>query len=298
MGYDENSILLSILRRRRSIYPKQYVTDTTQSGSSRTSNSSSSGAALAAGQVGVPRQVVEQMLEAARWAPTHHLTQPWRFVVYESADSRTRLGNFLADQYRNQTMTATTGEINNSSKINAFSQKKYNKKIQNCLAASYVIAIVCDPQNQHRQQQQRQQKQMQASSGDGGGSPPPPPEGNKTNPVMEDISSVAMAVQNMHLVATAASAAHQQDHPEQEKQYRVGAYWSSGGIYDTNSDNITVTTAAVTNPPALRAFLEIDDKDNAFCMGWFFVGSYVVTGKRYQEQGRRDPMDERRLQWL
>lgn len=31
----------------------------------------------------VPRQVVEHMLEAATWAPNHHLTQPWQFFVLE-----------------------------------------------------------------------------------------------------------------------------------------------------------------------------------------------------------------------
>jgi len=29
----------------------------------------------------VPRPVVEELLELARWAPNHHLTEPWRFRV-------------------------------------------------------------------------------------------------------------------------------------------------------------------------------------------------------------------------
>lgn len=29
----------------------------------------------------VPRQVIEELLELARWAPNHHLTEPWRFRV-------------------------------------------------------------------------------------------------------------------------------------------------------------------------------------------------------------------------
>jgi nitroreductase len=29
----------------------------------------------------VPREVLEELLELARWAPNHHLTQPWRFRV-------------------------------------------------------------------------------------------------------------------------------------------------------------------------------------------------------------------------
>jgi nitroreductase len=29
----------------------------------------------------IPREVVEELLELARWAPNHHLTEPWRFRV-------------------------------------------------------------------------------------------------------------------------------------------------------------------------------------------------------------------------
>lgn len=29
----------------------------------------------------VPRELVEELLELARWAPNHHVTQPWRFRV-------------------------------------------------------------------------------------------------------------------------------------------------------------------------------------------------------------------------
>src|SRR6266513_2539457 len=29
----------------------------------------------------VPRETLDELLELARWAPNHHLTQPWRFRV-------------------------------------------------------------------------------------------------------------------------------------------------------------------------------------------------------------------------
>ena len=29
----------------------------------------------------IPRAVLEELLELARWAPNHHLTNPWRFRV-------------------------------------------------------------------------------------------------------------------------------------------------------------------------------------------------------------------------
>jgi len=33
------------------------------------------------GREPVPRETVEELLELARWAPNHHLTEPWRFRV-------------------------------------------------------------------------------------------------------------------------------------------------------------------------------------------------------------------------
>jgi nitroreductase len=33
------------------------------------------------GREPVPRETLEQLFELARWAPNHHLTQPWRFRV-------------------------------------------------------------------------------------------------------------------------------------------------------------------------------------------------------------------------
>lgn len=58
---------LDLIKRRRSVFPKQY-SDTP-----------------------VDRKVLEEMLEAARWAPTHNITEPWKFVVFSSVESRTEL---------------------------------------------------------------------------------------------------------------------------------------------------------------------------------------------------------------
>ena len=30
-----------------------------------------------------PRSVLEEMCEAANWAPTHGITEPWRFVILQ-----------------------------------------------------------------------------------------------------------------------------------------------------------------------------------------------------------------------
>jgi hypothetical protein len=39
----------------------------------------------------VPRELVDDLLELARWAPNHHLTNPWRFRVL-GPSSLIRLG--------------------------------------------------------------------------------------------------------------------------------------------------------------------------------------------------------------
>ncbi len=43
----------------------------------------------------VDRAVIERLLEAATWAPNHHLTEPWRFWVISGA-ARERFGEAMA----------------------------------------------------------------------------------------------------------------------------------------------------------------------------------------------------------
>jgi nitroreductase len=43
----------------------------------------------------VPREAIDRVLEAATWAPNHHVTEPWRFWVV-TGDARTRFGEALA----------------------------------------------------------------------------------------------------------------------------------------------------------------------------------------------------------
>jgi nitroreductase/YHS domain-containing protein len=44
----------------------------------------------------VPREMIDRMLEAATWAPNHHLTEPWEFIVLEGA-SRDRFAAIRRD---------------------------------------------------------------------------------------------------------------------------------------------------------------------------------------------------------
>ena len=191
---------LALIRRRRSIFPKHYS---------------------ASKAVFVDRNVLDDMLEAATWAPSHHLTEPWHFIVFRENTNRHQLGRFLAEQYKLSAGPAS------------FVTTKYEKKIQNCSRATFVIAICCSLSGK--------------------------------NPAVEDVCSVAAAVQNMHLVATS---------------YGVGAYWSTSGVYDT-SQNSNKMQLSLENPPALRKFLTLKDGD--VCLGWMFVGPFDgqwPTGRR------------------
>jgi nitroreductase len=54
----------------------------------------------------VPRSVIRTILEEASWAPTHGLTEPWRFRVYESAETRAGLADELQRLYAATTPAA------------------------------------------------------------------------------------------------------------------------------------------------------------------------------------------------
>lgn len=69
---------------------------------------------------------IEQILEAANWAPTHKKTEPWRFKVLQG-ESQTKLGLFLAERFKE---TATT-----------FSEFKYRQLQENPTKAGAIIAI-------------------------------------------------------------------------------------------------------------------------------------------------------------
>jgi PPOX class probable F420-dependent enzyme len=48
----------------------------------------------------VPREVVEATIEAARWAPSPHGAQPWRFVVITRQDLKEKLATAMAVEWR------------------------------------------------------------------------------------------------------------------------------------------------------------------------------------------------------
>lgn len=94
----------ALIRKRRSIFPKSFI-----------------------GRP-IERQIVEEVLENANWAPTHKHTEPWRFKVIAGSGLE-RLSEHLSTWYRNNTPE------------DKFSDVKFKKMKTNPLRAACVIAI-------------------------------------------------------------------------------------------------------------------------------------------------------------
>jgi nitroreductase len=71
--------------------------------------------------------IINEMLENANWAPTHKLTEPWRFVIFKE-EGLQKLSNFQADLYKQK----------NS---HSFNEETYRKLKNKPLECSHIIAI-------------------------------------------------------------------------------------------------------------------------------------------------------------
>lgn len=74
--------------------------------------------------------IVNQMLINATWAPTHKLTQPWRFIVF-TGDGIKQFAQGQADVFKEVTV-----------KDGSFKEEKYQKLLRKPLLSSHVI-VVC-----------------------------------------------------------------------------------------------------------------------------------------------------------
>ncbi len=82
----------------------------------------------------VPRPVVEQVLEAGRWAPSPHGRLPWRFVVLTQPEPKRVLAEAMGDEWRrNLAMDGQSAEIVDI---------RLNKSYQRLLRAP-VLIIPC-----------------------------------------------------------------------------------------------------------------------------------------------------------
>ncbi|TKC10743.1 nitroreductase [Pedobacter polaris] len=97
-------VLSNIIKNRRSIFPISYI------------------------QKEIPVAVIEQILENANYAPTHKLTQPWRFVVMRK-EAKGRLGATLGDLYKSNVPE------------NQFLQKKHASFSEKANQADCILAI-------------------------------------------------------------------------------------------------------------------------------------------------------------
>lgn len=73
--------------------------------------------------------IVEQILENANWAPTHALTEPWRFNVF-TQNGLQKLANFQAELYRQKASTE-----------DQFLEATYKKLQEKPLQCSHIISI-------------------------------------------------------------------------------------------------------------------------------------------------------------
>jgi nitroreductase len=138
------------------------------------------------------------ILENANWAPTHGMTEPWRFFVF-AEEGRQRLSEFCQSLYRKVTPEP------------AFRPEKLEKLATLPLLAPVVIAVAMARQDTEK------------------------------IPEIEEIESVACAVQNMHLTASALGMA---------------AFWSTPPLVYTDE---------------MRQWLGLEDPRDK-CLGLFYLG--------------------------
>ena len=81
------------------------------------------------------RAAIEQLLEAATWAPNHHLTQPWRFFVL-TGEARRALGEAMA--------RATVGDPA-THPLDEAARAAYERTAAKPLRAPVVIAVAVEP---------------------------------------------------------------------------------------------------------------------------------------------------------
>ena len=85
----------------------------------------------------INNSIVWQILENANWAPTHGLTQPWRFKVFTEAGLQ-KLADFQANLYQKLTPKEN------------FSPEKFERMKTNVLKSSHVIVVCMERQKSEK----------------------------------------------------------------------------------------------------------------------------------------------------
>ena len=73
--------------------------------------------------------IVRKILSNANWAPTHKLTEPWRFVVF-TGDGLKKLASFQAELYKKVTTANAT-----------FKEDRYQNLLTKPMLSSHIIAV-------------------------------------------------------------------------------------------------------------------------------------------------------------
>ena len=81
-----------------------------------------------------PKELIEKILEAGTWAPTHHLTEPWRFFVL-TGEGRKKLGEAMAQALAEELTDPSSQE----------SRVKLDAERQRPLRAPVIIAVAASP---------------------------------------------------------------------------------------------------------------------------------------------------------
>ena len=95
-----------LIRHRRSVFPEDYTGER------------------------VDDSIVKQMLENARWAPTHKMTEPWRFLVF-TGEGIKALSRAQSELYKAVTETDHT-----------FKETRYNKLLTSPALSSHIIVVI------------------------------------------------------------------------------------------------------------------------------------------------------------
>lgn len=101
---NDYEVLSKIIKNRRSVFPASYI------------------------KKEIPTALIEQILASANYAPTHKLTQPWRFVVMKNK-AKLRLGAELGQLYKEMVPAEK------------FLQKKFDSFAQKTEQADCIVAI-------------------------------------------------------------------------------------------------------------------------------------------------------------
>lgn len=94
-----------LIKSRRSVFPKDYSGEK------------------------VDDAIVHQMLENANWAPTHKLTEPWRFIVF-GGEGLKKLAVFQGECYKK--VTTANG---------SFREDRYQNLLTKPMESSHIIAV-------------------------------------------------------------------------------------------------------------------------------------------------------------